>query len=102
VPGMRFALTRWRSKMDSNRRSRLFDRKWPFPANFRFSVSAPAQLERTGEPLASDSGDAARPTEAERQAQRHASDGIRDSCHNVRMRMRGTIMTVRMRMDDQI
>jgi len=32
--------TRWRSGVDSNRRSRLFERKWLFPANFRFSVSA--------------------------------------------------------------
>jgi hypothetical protein len=53
--GYRFAVTRCRSKMDSNRRSRLFDRKRPVPASFRFSTRSTARLKRTGERLASDS-----------------------------------------------
>ena len=31
--------TVWRSKMDSNRRSRLFERKRPFPGSFGFSIT---------------------------------------------------------------
>jgi hypothetical protein len=50
--GHRFAVTRWRSGMDSNRRSRLFDRKRPVLASFSFSVTidgAPeAERRRTG------------------------------------------------------
>jgi hypothetical protein len=48
----RFVLTRWWSKMDSNRRFRLLDRKRPLPAGFG-SLSAPlgaaeADRRRTG------------------------------------------------------
>jgi hypothetical protein len=55
----RFAVTAWRSKMDSNRRSRLFERKRPLNDSFGFSARRMAQLKRTGERLASDSGDEA-------------------------------------------
>jgi hypothetical protein len=41
--------------MDSNRRSRLFDRKRPVPASFVSPSRLTARLKRTGEGLASDS-----------------------------------------------
>ena len=47
--------TVWWSKMYSNGRSRLFDRKRPVPASFSFSTRSTARLKRTGERLASDS-----------------------------------------------
>jgi hypothetical protein len=52
--GYRFAVTRWWSEMDSNRRSRSF--RAQAAASCFGSLSAPiARLNRTGERLASDS-----------------------------------------------